>query len=314
VPGTAWAYVYANPVDGGKIFGVPFGGSTSTLLAMGGNLGAELTFDARGIYYSIESIDVAGVPNYAIGSMPISGGAQSTLTPLEPSTIDAIVSDGRNLYVSRNVTSYADGGSSVHGIIEAVPLAGGVPVTLAMVSEQPNGVAVDAQYVYWTQTGDSSPRANRAAGSVHRVPVTGGADETLATGQLNPRQVAVDASGLYWIDYGTMGVDCTSSDGSLVRLARGSASPVTLASGLKAPGALIAHSGTVYFATAGFFCNVGGAGLGSVQKFSAAAGQTTVVSSGITSPQSLYADDTYLYYAVVTDTLNYVLAAKSVPR
>jgi hypothetical protein len=313
VPGIAWAFVYANDVSGGKIFGVPFGGSTSTLLAMGGNMGTQLTFDSTSIYYSLESSDDAGLPEYALGSLPIAGGTQSTVAAPSPSTIEGIASDGHSIYVLKDDSNSTGGTPIFHGVIEAIPLGSGAPVTLQTVSEQPTGVAVDSQYVYWTQTPAVSLMGTQAMGSVHRVPLAGGTDETLATGQLDPVAVAVDASGIYWINRGTPGIDCTSTDGSLVRIARGSTSPVTLASGLQGPGALTARSGNAYFATAGSFCNVGGNGLGSVHKYASASGQTTVVASGVTGPQNLYADGTYLYFTVFTDPLNGVLAAMSVP-
>jgi hypothetical protein len=313
VPGSAWAYVYANPVDFGKIFGVPFGGGTSTTLAMGGNIGigAHLTFDGARIYYSVESFDDAGLPTYSLGFMPIAGGASSTLVSSDPSSIAGIASNGQALYVSRqNDTVNAGGYATLHGFIEAIPV-GGTPAKLQTVSAELGGVAVDGRYVYWTQTFDGT--SAQASGSIHRTALAGGADETLATGQLYPVQVALDASGIYWINLGTPGRDCTSRDGTLMRLAPASTSPVVLMSGLQGPGSIAVRGGNVYVATAGAYCNVGGDGLGTIYKVASASGQPTAIVSGITGPQNLYADGTYLYFTKVVDSFNGVLAAGAVP-
>jgi hypothetical protein len=313
VPGTAWAYAYANPYYGGKILGLPFGGGTPTVLAMGGNIGAQLTFDSARIYYSAEGFDDAGLPTYSLAYVPLAGGVPSSLVtsyPLFPSIIEGIASNGQNLYVSRqdNIPLPA-GSSTLQGFIEAIAI-GGSPVKLQTVSAHLGGVAVDDRYVYWTQEYDATSAP--ASGSIHRTALAGGPDETLATGQLNPVQVALDASGVYWINLGTPGRDCTSRDGTLVRLAPGSMSPVTLMTGLQGPGPITAHGGNVYLATEGAFCNASGAGRGTIYRVASTGGQPTVLVSGSTAPADLYADGTYLYYTVV-DSYNGVVTAGVVP-
>ncbi len=313
-PGRTWAYVYEN---GGTIFGVPFGGSTSTVVATGGNLGPQVTFDTARIYTTSESTGDAGLPLYSIDSLPLAGGPLSSLEANVPwpIAITAMASNGTTLYVAKQENTLLDGGyTSVHGVIEAIPSTGGAPVLVQSVAAELGGVAADQHYVYWTQTYDGSDGGpGSVSGSVHRALLAGGADETLASGQLDPIQVAVDSSGIYWLNVGTPGRDCTSTDGSVLRLPPGATTPVTVATGLQGPSSLAVGGGNAYFATLGAYCNSSGAGLGSVHKV-AASGQATTVASGLTTPQNLYADGTYLYFTTVVDAYNGVLGVTVTPR
>ena len=54
----------------------------------------------------------------------------------------------------------------------------------------PQGMAVDVTYLYWTDWG--------SFGTVMRVPVGGGTPTTIAAGQGKPTYLAVDAAGVYW--------------------------------------------------------------------------------------------------------------------
>lgn len=63
----------------------------------------------------------------------------------------------------------------------------------------PFGIAVDDNFVYWTEPG---PNGVANAGSVKRAPKTGGASATIATGQDNPRAIAVMDGYVYWANRG----------------------------------------------------------------------------------------------------------------
>jgi hypothetical protein len=67
-----------------------------------------------------------------------------------------------------------------------VPIAGGVPTTLAS-GQDPGGIAVDGTNVYF----------NEGGGTVGSVPLAGGSVTTLASDG-SEVLIAVDATSVYW--------------------------------------------------------------------------------------------------------------------
>ena len=56
------------------------------------------------------------------------------------------------------------------------------------------GIAVDSQFVYWTNYDDNT---------VLKAPIAGGGTSyTLASGQNNPSAIAVDDKNVYWANQG----------------------------------------------------------------------------------------------------------------
>jgi hypothetical protein len=79
---------------------------------------------------------------------------------------------------------------------------GGSGFTVLASATEPKGIAVDTQYVYWTDFSD---------GTVNRVPKRGGAVLTLASNLSLPWGVAVGQAGVYWTN---------SGDGTVMWLAK----------------------------------------------------------------------------------------------
>ncbi len=318
-----FGYFFANPVDGGNIYGVPSGGGLPVVLTSGDgthDIGEVFTFDDQTLYFGSEDIPNApsGSITYSLHALPIAGGPSVTLASGLGQLV-ALAVDAHALYFLDQSTSTVEDDAGLitpHGAVERISLAAAdpSPQVLATVAASLGGIAVDANYVYWTVSTPSSPRSSVPMGSIWRLPLAGGASESLATSQLNPGPIVVDAGTLFWLNDGTMQVDCTPPDGALLMLPAGSDSPTTVSSALHGARSLAARNGAVYWSTLGPFCNSGGDKSGSVFKFAPAVGTTATVASGISHPDNLYVGATDVYFTTLVDELNDILAATSLPR
>jgi hypothetical protein len=125
--------------------------------------------------------------------------------------------------------------------------------TLAAGQSNPEGIAVDATGVYWTNNG---PSWN--SGTVMKVPIAGGAVSTLAAGQGLGDGIAVDSTSVYWPNL------ALSADGGLpltftvmkIPVGGGTPTPVVPAESLflqaPTPSPCVAVSGSNIFWTSSF--------------------------------------------------------------
>jgi hypothetical protein len=298
-----YGYFFGNEVNPGGVYGVPRGGGTPVALVVGnedaGNddVGGAVAFDAETVYFATGS---------ALSAIPVAGGAP-VLLGTAPSGILAIALDAANAYVLVGTRE------SLQGSVQVVPLEGGEMHQLATIDLEPSGIAVDANYVYWTEHGELDWSGGAVNGSLSRVPLAGGTPEVLVQGETFPTAIAVGTRGVYWLSLGTPGVDCTSTDGAIRSLAPGSATPVTVVSNLASPSSLALNDAGVYWTQQGSFCNViqmvGGA-------FSLANGASVArtLATGLADPGNVYVDSTTAYFTTVTNEANWILGAVAVPR
>ncbi|WP_437730273.1 hypothetical protein [Sorangium sp. So ce1335] len=104
-----------------------------------------------------------------------------------------------------------------HGTISRINLGGsdlGAPEIFAEGQAAPRGIAIDREFVFWT---------NWQGGTVMYAPKAGGAPVELARGQDRPRAIVVDQEAVYWTNEGAVapamgGSDVPVGNGAVMRL------------------------------------------------------------------------------------------------
>lgn len=163
---------------------IPGSGGTATTLLSGFDAGAgTFALDSSSVYYTTS----AGANAVDLVSRPLAGGAPTTLASSIPPPTKLIVAGGNVVWI--------DGGE-----VRSVPVGGGSPMTLAVVSATsvgPFDVVFDGVNVVWTEATNFAPQI----GSVRAVLPTGGAVTTLYQSSDLPNELAVDTSSrVNWID------------------------------------------------------------------------------------------------------------------
>lgn len=190
----------------------------------------------------------AAQPAGAVWKRGLAGGPAVPLGPKQ----DTSVPHARPLALDANAIYICD----EYGTILKVGKSGEVPVVLADTGSRANGIAVDADAVYWTLDD-----------RVMKVGLDGGTPETIASNQKEARGIAVDGSYVYW-----------ATDGTVMKVALAGGTAVTLATN-QLQGSAIAVSADALYWTA----------LGGIQKIglSGESPMTLVQFEGLESPLAL---------------------------
>ncbi len=195
-----------------------------------------------------------------------SGGAAETLAAgLGPSELYVIAVGGGQLYWPHSLAG-----------IQTVPLAGGVVRTLAG-SHGPGsydtagGIAVDGQYVYWTDMVDHS---------VKRIPLDGGQVTVLASNQEYPGWIVADGRSVFWANVRTLTPGAPV--GEVMRVSRDGGTPTILVSQPTEVRGIAVDATHAYWT--GWAVDVGAAGSDSVSRAPLdGSGPAEVLASGLHS-------------------------------
>ncbi len=163
-------------------------------------LGGVMKCAIDGCSHSVTSL-VSGLRDPTPGVTPPGGGLASAVSEL-----GQIAVDDANVYF---VDTY---GSGLWRILKcAKNWCNNSPTTLASGLSGAVGIAVDADDVYWTETGNDSVAGQMVtgAGRVARCAIAGCNDSptVIAADQDGPTGIAVDARRVYWASYGGSATD-----------------------------------------------------------------------------------------------------------
>lgn len=212
---------WADGGSSGSIMKVPLGGGTPVALATNRDSPTALAVSATNVYWAEGS---------SLAVLPLSGSGTPTLlwTGLGTTTAGVAI-DAKSAYVTAS-------GVGATGVVVQLPLNGQGETYLGQGLQYPQGIAVDAKSVYWTDwmgaTVSEAPIGRMSAtaalalnqdlpygiaidatyvywtaqdlnGSVLEAPLSGGTPIVLATNQVYPTSIAVDATSVYWTNQGS---------------------------------------------------------------------------------------------------------------
>jgi hypothetical protein len=223
-----------------------------------------------------------------IVAAPKEGGESTVVAEVPVLTLDLAV-DEASVYFT-----LMGGGPYV------VPKQGGELRLVGTTMEQPWGVALDAEYVYWV----TWVRSDEDLGLIARAGKNGEETVALTGDQFSPLRLAVDSTHVYWTNGGTEG-------GELRKVPKAGGDVVTLATGASSNGFIALDETNVYFTTAV------GSELMVVPK---AGGPATVLALPDVNARELAADASHVYasgndgiYKVASDGSDVELLAGTTP-
>ncbi len=230
----ATGFAYALSVDGSNAYWTTYDNTEVMACSLGGcatpttlaSLASNepptgIAVDAANIYWAVElgglmkcairgcSSSVTTLVTDSRDGPPITDPSGTTL-PGAVSQLRQIALDDANVYI---VDSY---GTGLGRILKCAKNGcNNSPTTLASGLSGAIGIAVDADNVYWTETGDSANSGPTLAGPGRVAKCeTGGCNDSptvIAAHQDGPTGIAVDATQVYWAAYGAGATNGTIS-------------------------------------------------------------------------------------------------------
>jgi hypothetical protein len=203
------------------------GGATVTLATITTGAGGAVVSDGTTVFFASGAdcnINFSSCPAGEILSVPVGGGAVTTLVMQQGAPISALALDASTVYFA------TAGQSAFTGSIAKVAMTGGAVTTLAAGVGSPQQLLRRGSTLVWRADTD---------GAVVAMPVSGGAPTTLASGQLVAQVIAADATTVF--------IGTVTGIIETVPLGGGALSTLTTTS-LHAPDALVADAMNLYWA------------------------------------------------------------------
>jgi len=171
--------IRAMPLNGGSITTIA---STPTPV---------ITLKAHGgVVYWLER--TTSSPTRWVRSVPAGGGAVTTIVDGFPAASDTFAVDATAVYYANTISIP---GTPATISLQAQPLAGGAPITLAANVRQPIDLASDGTTLVWT---DSIPLGAPGSTHVNAIPTAGGTPVVLASSALNPVGLLIAGGNALW--------------------------------------------------------------------------------------------------------------------
>jgi hypothetical protein len=141
---------YALSPDTGSVLKVPLAGGAPVVFATGFTTATHVVADAQNLYVlDLGPFQSGAFAAGRIVKVPLDGTAPVDLAS-GLANLGQIVVGGGEVYVT---SEFHASPTTADGSVIAVPVAGGAPLTIASGQSYPEGIAVDATYVYWANYG-----------------------------------------------------------------------------------------------------------------------------------------------------------------
>ncbi|HEX8794475.1 MAG TPA: Ig-like domain-containing protein [Polyangiaceae bacterium] len=170
------------------------GGAPETVASEPGTEGtADIVTDGTFAYYVVWT---AGGNSTYLDEVPVGGGTP-TLLATGNTTQSGLALAAGTLYWKDCVI-----GSPLSCVIKALPTTGGTPRLVATDNtDYQSQLAVDDEYVYWTDWDPVNPEGGYGPGTIQRAPIAGGPAVVLSQSENLPQGIAVDRQYVFWANY-----------------------------------------------------------------------------------------------------------------
>jgi hypothetical protein len=198
--------IFWTEFDSGNIFKASTSGANKTQVATA-NYPYRIVSDARYVYWTNEGTASTTPPDGSVARFDYLNGTMAETLAQGQAIPRAIALE---LGTDGNATHVYWANFAEDGEVVRLDLSGGKPEVLAKGLKRPNGIAIDATDVYWTNRGDGTVM------KLAKNAQAGAQPTTIATDQSAPGAIVADQTGVYWINAGPSDV----SQGAIVKLAK----------------------------------------------------------------------------------------------